>query len=154
VRSELAAPKAKALVLDANILVRAVLGRRVIDILENHVSSVHFLAPESSFTDVKRHLPNILLKRGLPKKVVERLVEDEILNRLPRLVTPVPQGVCATMEVEARLRLSGRDETDWPILALALTLGCPIWTEDKDFFGSGVATWTTDRVEVYLASKD
>jgi hypothetical protein len=30
-------------------------------------------------------------------------------------------------------------------------LGCPIWTEDTDFFGCGVATWTTDRVEIYLA---
>lgn len=43
-----------------------------------------------------------------------------------------------------------RDEADWPILALALTLRCPIWTEDKDFFGAGVATWTTDRVRLYL----
>jgi predicted nucleic acid-binding protein len=44
-----------------------------------------------------------------------------------------------------------RDEDDWPILASALALGCPIWTEDTDFFGCGVATWTTDRVELYLA---
>jgi PIN domain len=29
-------------------------------------------------------------------------------------------------------------------------LDLPIWTEDQDLFGSGVATWTTDRVEVYL----
>jgi hypothetical protein len=26
----------------------------------------------------------------------------------------------------------------------------PIWTEDQDFFGSGVATWTSGRIEVYL----
>ncbi|HZC23037.1 MAG TPA: PIN domain-containing protein [Candidatus Binatia bacterium] len=26
----------------------------------------------------------------------------------------------------------------------------PIWTEDADFFGAGVATWTTDRVELLL----
>jgi len=30
-------------------------------------------------------------------------------------------------------------------------LGCPVWTEDADFFGAGVATWTTDRVALYLA---
>lgn len=35
-------------------------------------------------------------------------------------------------------------------LAAALTFDCPIWTEDTDFFGCGVATWTTDRVEFYL----
>jgi hypothetical protein len=26
----------------------------------------------------------------------------------------------------------------------------PFWTEDRDFFGTGVATWTSDRVEIYL----
>jgi hypothetical protein len=33
---------------------------------------------------------------------------------------------------------------------VALLLDFPIWTEDQDFFGSGVATWTTDRVELFL----
>jgi hypothetical protein len=35
-------------------------------------------------------------------------------------------------------------------VAAAILLGVPIWTEDQDFFGSSVATWTTDRVELYL----
>ena len=34
----------------------------------------------------------------------------------------------------------------WP----ALLLSCPIWTEDRDFFGTGVATWTTGLVELYF----
>jgi predicted nucleic acid-binding protein len=46
--------------------------------------------------------------------------------------------------------MNRRDEDDWPILASALALGCPIWTEDTDFFGCGVPTWTTDRVEFFL----
>jgi len=54
-------------------------------------------------------------------------------------------------EAVARLRLARRDEDDWPILAAALALGCPMWTEDADFFRCGVATWTTDRVELYPA---
>jgi hypothetical protein len=33
-----------------------------------------------------------------------------------------------------------------------MTLGCPIWTEDTDFFGTGVAIWTSDRIALYLAS--
>ena len=43
-----------------------------------------------------------------------------------------------------------RDIRDWPVLAPALTLDCPVWTEDQDFFGSGVATWTTNTGEMYL----
>ena len=37
-----------------------------------------------------------------------------------------------------------------PVVAVALLLDFPIWTEDQDFFGSSVATGTTDRVELYL----
>ncbi len=44
-----------------------------------------------------------------------------------------------------------RDADDWPVLACAMAMGCPVWTEDADFFGTGVATWTSDRVELYLA---
>jgi predicted nucleic acid-binding protein len=54
------------------------------------------------------------------------------------------------VEGVARWIMEKRDEDDWPILAATLTLNCPIWTEDTDFFGCGIATWTTDRVEFYL----
>jgi predicted nucleic acid-binding protein len=37
-----------------------------------------------------------------------------------------------------------------PIVAASLLLDCPIWTEDQDFFRIGVATWTTDKVELYF----
>jgi len=43
-------------------------------------------------------------------------------------------------------RIEARDPDDWPILATALVL-------DWDFFGAGVPTWTTDRVELYLGDK-
>jgi hypothetical protein len=32
-------------------------------------------------------------------------------------------------------------------------LDCAIWTEDTDFFGVGIPSWTTDRVELFLADK-
>ena len=53
-------------------------------------------------------------------------------------------------EVVARERLGQRDPDDWPILAAALALGCPIWTEDTDFFGCGVAIWTSRSVDMFL----
>jgi predicted nucleic acid-binding protein len=42
---------AKSLVLDANILIRAVLGRRVREVLERHGREVEFLAPDVSFQE-------------------------------------------------------------------------------------------------------
>jgi predicted nucleic acid-binding protein len=73
------------------------------------------------------------------------------LASLANVVQTVEFEAYSGFEAIARQRLARRDEDDWPILAAALALGCPIWTEDTDFFGCGVATWTTDRVELYLA---
>ena len=42
-------------------------------------------------------------------------------------------------------RIEMRDPDDWPVVAVALFLDLPIWTEDQGLFGGGVATWTTDR---------
>ena len=61
---------------------------------------------------------------------------------MPKYTGPFEQQRCK--------RLQKRDEDDWPVLATALALEYPIWTEDADFFGTGVATWTTDRVELWL----
>lgn len=150
--SEPAASRAKTLVLDANILVRAVLGRRVLSLLETYTHRVHFLTPQVAYEEAHAHLPQILARRGLSSEAILQLLEREVLGRLPMLVAPVPHDAYADLEAEARRRLAGRDEVDWPFLALALKLDCPIWTEDPDFFGSGVATWTTDRIEMYLES--
>ena len=73
------------------------------------------------------------------------------LDSLGDLVQTVEFETYEPFEALARQRNAIRDEDDWPILAAELALGCPIWTEDTDFFGCGVATWTTDRVELYLA---
>jgi hypothetical protein len=51
------------------------------------------------------------------------------------------------------LALRGRDEGDWPVLATGLGLACAVWTEDSDFFGTGIAVWTTSRVEIFLQAQ-
>lgn len=109
-----------------------------------------FLTLEAAFADVRAYLPAVLAKRGLSPEAIGELLEGEALGRLSVLLAPVAREVYADLEAEARRRLSRRDESDWPFVALALRLNCPIWTEDQDFFRSGVATWTTDRIEVYL----
>jgi predicted nucleic acid-binding protein len=107
---------------------------------------VVFFAPEMAFSEAQEHLPSILEKRGV--------LADPALKQLDRLrmfVESVPAEVYRGMEALAKERLDGRDDEDWPILALALTLGCPIWTEDTDFFGCGAPTWTTNRIEIFFA---
>jgi len=49
--------------------------------------------------------------------------------------------------------LRGRDEEDWPVLATALAMASAIWTEDTDFFGTGIAVWTSNRIEIFLKTQ-
>jgi predicted nucleic acid-binding protein len=74
-----------------------------------------------------------------------------LLTSAPAFGTVLSRDLYGDFEAEARKRLGSRDPEDWPILASALALGCPIWTEDTDFFGCGIATWTSSNVEVFLA---
>jgi predicted nucleic acid-binding protein len=135
----------KALVVDANILVRAVLGRRVREVIETYAGEVSFFVPESAYVEAEEHLATLVTKRrGDPEKALA------LLRSLGRLVELIGSEVYGEFEVEARERLVRRDPEDWPLLAAALALGCPIWTEDTDFFGCGVATWTSDRVRMFL----
>ena len=46
-----------------------------------------------------------------------------------------------------------QDPDDWPSVALALALEAGIWTEDRDFFGSGLATWRTPVLQVVLETE-
>ena len=131
-------------VLDANILIRAVLGKRVRNILETHFTSVSFFAPDTAFAEAREHLPEILLKRRINPEIAV------VLDELTAVIGCIDAELYGPLEKVARERLQKRDEEDWPVLATALALECPIWTEDADFFGAGVATWTTDRVELLL----
>jgi predicted nucleic acid-binding protein len=141
----------RTIVLDANVLMRAVLGRRVDRLLERFSSQVTFLAPEVAFGDVQEHLASVLTKRGELNALQPALEKLTMLRLAVRAVDPSEYEV---MKPAALARIGPRDPDDWPILACALALNCPIWTEDRDFFGTGVATWTTALVELYFTDPD
>jgi len=135
----------KGLVLDANILIRAVFGQRVRQILEAYEDVAGFYSPDVCFQDARKYIPDLSERRGL-----DSAVGLSVLDQIGRIVEPVDRSLYEDYENLARERVLTRDPGDWPIVAVALLLEFPIWTEDQDFFGSGVATWTTDRVELYL----
>jgi predicted nucleic acid-binding protein len=135
----------KRLVLDANILLRGVFGIRVRALLEAYESTVSFYAPDICFDDARKYIPNLAVRRKF-----DPTAGLLVLDALSKLVESVDISLYESYEELARVRISSRDANDWPIVATSLLLDCPIWTEDQDFFGSGIATWTTDRVELYL----
>lgn len=53
-----------ALILDANILIRAVLGVRVRTLILEHASAVQFFAPDVAYADASKYLPALLEKLG------------------------------------------------------------------------------------------
>lgn len=136
----------KAVVLDANILIRAVLGKRARGLIENYVQTVDFFTPDVAFEDARRYLPEILQKRGIPDELALM-----VLEHLGHLVQSLSEEYYKSFREQSLHRISARDPDDWPIVACSLALNCPVWTEDTDFFGAGVATWTTNRVEYYLS---
>jgi predicted nucleic acid-binding protein len=135
----------KAIVLDANILIRAVLGKRVRELIVENAATVQFFAPDVAYADARKYLPALLKKRG-----VNSASAMTVLDALELIVRPLELGVYVGLQTQARQRISIRDADDWPVLACAMTIACPVWTEDADFFGTGIATWTTDRVALYL----
>lgn len=138
---------ARRLVLDANILIRAVLGKRVKNVITTYAVEAEFFVPEVAYEDAERHLPAVLTKFDRAVEIDEALA---YLTQLRQTILPVPEEIYLDQKAEALARIEQRDPEDWPILATALVFECPIWTEDNDFFGTGVPTWTTDRVELYL----
>lgn len=135
----------KAIVLDANILIRAVLGKRVRGLIFDNTATVKFFAPDVAYADARKYLPSLLKRRG-----VDATAAMLVLDGLEGVVQPIDVELYEGMQQQALQRIAVRDADDWPVLACAMTLGCPVWTEDADFFGTGVPTWTSDRIALYF----
>ncbi len=135
----------KAIVLDANILIRAVLGKRVRGLIFDNVTTVKFFAPDVAYAGARKYLPALLEKRDIDSSAAML-----VLDRLGGVVQSIDAELYVGMQEQALQRIAVRDANDWPVLACAMALGCPVWTEDADFFGTGIATWTSDRIALYL----
>jgi predicted nucleic acid-binding protein len=82
----------RGLVLDANILMRAVLGRRVRELLERYEDSATFYSPDVCLDDARHYLSQVLEERRLNVEsglaVLEQisqlvvLVDRSLLQRL------------------------------------------------------------------------
>ncbi len=136
----------KKVVLDANILIRAAFGRQVQGLLRKHEGAAEFYVPDSCIEEAKRKIPLIAARQSVSPAFAASLFEEIV----DHLLLVVDRSLYEAFEEEARQRIAQRDPDDWPSVATALLLDAPIRTEDQDFFGAGIATWTSDRIELYL----
>ena len=80
----------KAIVLDANILIRAVLGKRVRELILEHAATVKFFEPDVAYADARKYLPALLEKRD-----VESAVALTVLDVLESMVHPLELEIYA-----------------------------------------------------------
>ena len=108
--------------------------------------------PEEMWNEVRIELPRRIAaftrRRGLERSIGED-ISSVCLDAVEANVVILDEGIYSALEDEASAR-SLRDPTDWPVVAGALALSADIWTNDNDFLGTGVATWTTETLKRWL----
>jgi predicted nucleic acid-binding protein len=122
------------LVADANVLLSAVIGGRAALALRHHKVAQVF-TPAAAYDEVFEYLPSLAKK--------QRLDLDTLLLAYAALpITTVERPEYEGKLSMARRRISKRDPDDVDVLALALTLNLPVWSNDNDFEDAGVE-WST-----------
>jgi hypothetical protein len=97
----------RGLVLDANILIRAALGRRVRFLLETYEDSLSFYSPDVSFDDAREYIPQVLASHGGDPQA-----GLAVLQQIGLLVQVVDQVLYLDFEQPARERMAARDIDD------------------------------------------
>lgn len=116
----------KALVVDANCILQAVLGSRASEVFRCLESRVRFHTALPVFAEVLEYIPILSEKKSMGL--------NDLFVALQMLPLEIHELHFYQQEYEeARKRIGKRDPDDVPLLALAMKLQCPIWTNDKDF---------------------
>lgn len=89
----------KAIVLDANILVRTVLGTLVREVIAASAATGKCFAPDVAYADARKYLPSILAKRG-----VDGSAALAALDQLELVVQPIDHELYAGMRQPALAR--------------------------------------------------
>ena len=138
------------LVVDTSVLVGELLRRSGRERLGD--DRLELFLPEQMWSEAQVELPRRIAafarRRDLEPTVGEEL-SRLCLDAVEANVVVLDEAVYSALEDEARAR-SLRDPSDWPVVASALALSTGIWTNDNDFLGTGVATWTTESLQAWL----
>ena len=126
------------LVVDAHAILSALLGgkaRRVF--FETEVQE--FAVPERVVREVKAHLPRLALKMGCGRGLLENA-----FDLLP--LTRYSSRAYHEKMAAARRQIEQRDPHDVDVLALALHLDIPLWSNDHDFDHTSIDRFTTAQL--------
>lgn len=138
------------LIVDTSVLVGELMRSRGRKSFANQLLDLYL--PDILLTEAELVLPRRIeafsRSRHL-RKSEEAQIRKTCFETLDKHVTILEKSVYTLFENEARAR-SLRDPTDWPAVAAALAMTAGIWTNDNDFLGTGVPTWTTETLKTWL----
>lgn len=134
----LTSKRPERLVVDAHPILSALLGGKARRTFFE-AGTQEFAVPAAVLREVRDHLPELALKLDTPRPLLEYA-----LDLLP-LEAYAARGYQRHLR-EAHRRIGHRDPDDSEVLALALHLRVPIWTNDRDFESAGVHCLTTARL--------
>jgi predicted nucleic acid-binding protein len=126
------------LVVDAAVLISAVLGRNTGALLEAQRAAV-LVTTDRVIHEARRRI-ELGLKRPELLTSLEDLVAAFTVASVGSLEPALARSEAALQDAVPSRNGSTRDAH---VLALAWSVGGDIWTADRDFAGTGVATWST-----------
>ncbi len=130
-------------VADASVLVAELLRDRGRALVRH--PALRIVATEEQWSETQheldRRLRRFIAQGRLTPDQFMRLQADIQTVIDDHVVEVVPRHTYHHLEEIARRHIP-RDPNDWPPVALAIALGGAILTENHDFLGCGVATWT------------
>jgi predicted nucleic acid-binding protein len=124
------------LAADANSILSAIIGGCARDIFLK-AEGTAFFTTAFNFREVEKYIPLLSAKRGIPP-------EDLYLALSTLPVTVCDENFYRSKLKKADKLIGKRDPDDRHLLALALKLECPIWTNDRDFEDLGVNVYRTE----------
>ena len=143
----------KPLVCDASTAVAEVLRQRGLRLFQD--DGLELYMSEAAWSETRHELAKrvaiVAERHGLMADERDALLSNAIAT-LNASLNVVPTEAYAPFEATARGRIP-QDPSDWPSVALALAIDVGVWTEDRDFFGSGLATWRTPILSHYLTTE-
>ena|SRR5215469_9698753 len=134
------------LVLDAAVLVAAVRGRSSGAILAA-ASTASLVTTDRAVHEARRRI-ELGLKRPELLEVLDALVAEMTVVPVAALAPHLPHSEMVLREAVPSRNGSIRDAH---VLALAWSVDADVWMTDRDFAGTGIATWSTANLMRGLA---
>lgn len=130
-------PNLRSVAADSNVLLSAVVGKAASRVF-NH-SEFLVVTTEENIAEVREYLPEFAERYGVSQGLLL-----EAFELLPIQVFGKRQY--STHLFEARSLLGERDADDIPLAALALKLGIPVWSNDRDFDNFPTGVYSTAKL--------